>query len=491
MSAHWSTSVITPEALLSGSRRWTLRLILAVLACGAYPSVAEDWLHTVRPGDTFWSLCLELTNEPGCWQKLPQYNSQVRNPRALPQGSQIKIPVEWLKAPPAPASVELVRGEAKLIRQGSRKRIQPGQALDAGDTYLQTEADVEEIELRAGEILNMGDKIVTGEGNVLLRFADNSSFLIKSNSELLLERLSAHQQTGMVDTHMRLNYGSGRAKVNSRNGKTRYQISTPAAIAAARGTDFSVSAGPASTNGPAVLTNEVLEGTVAIVSTVGEQAVQEGYGTVAEANKAPLPPVKLLAAPDLNLDQTTELPFTLNWPDVSGAKGYNIDVYEGNGTSNLFKSVRSTNSNVDFPALTSNTYTFVVRAIDQLGLKGLEAIASTKATVQLATPNLLQERVLVNGTSVSISWPEVENATSYRVQVATDKQFENMVKEVETSEPAVSLELPEGQVYYSRIQAIYPHHGASAFSGTQKFSSKVRDLWLILLQAIGILAVVI
>ncbi|MFK8019893.1 MAG: FecR domain-containing protein [Pseudomonadales bacterium] len=467
---------------------------MLILVASPFAAVAEDWLHTVRPGDTYWSLCLELTNQAGCWQTLPDYNPQVTNPRALPQGSQIKIPVEWLKAPPVPASVEIVRGDALLLRNNkSGKRIQPGSTLNEGDNYLQTApGTAEEIELRAGVQLYMGDKIITREGNVLLRFADNSSFLVKANSELLLERLSAHGQTGMVDTHMRLNYGSGRAKVNSRNGKSRYRISTPAAIAAARGTDFSISANTdESGEGNSLLRNEVLEGEVAISSTEGSQAVKQGFGTVAKQGEAPLAPVKLLPAANLDLNTSTELPFTLQWSAVDGAEAYTVDVFSGEPKAELLQAFRTENTETRFDGLMAGNYTFVVRAIDTLGLRGLEASASTEATVLLATPNLPKENIILDGGSVHIDWPAIEGATAYRTQFSTDSDFASVLEEVESSETAVDVELPEGTKYYVRVQAVYPHYGASEFSAIHSFSSKTRDLWLIILQALGILAIVI
>ncbi len=394
-----------------------------------------------------------------------------------------------------PASVEIVRGDAVLLRNGKTgKRIQPGSTLGEGDNYLQTApAKAEEIELRAGVQLYMGDKIITREGNVLLRFADDSSFLVKANSELLLERLSAHGQTGMVDTHMRLNFGRGRAKVNSRNGKSRYRISTPGAIAAARGTDFSISANTDdSDSGRQLLRNEVLEGEVAISSPQGSQAVKQGFGTIAKQGEAPLAPVKLLSAPTLNVGELTELPFTLAWSVVDGAEAYTVDVFNGQAqTTELLQAFRTESNEARFDELMTGNYTFVVRAIDKLGLRGLEASASTKAEVSLATPNLPKENIILNNETVHIDWPAVEGASAYRTQFSTDRTFAIVEKEVESSEPVVDVVLPEGSKYYVRIQAIYPHYGASDFSAIHSFSSKTRDLWLIILQALGILAIVI
>ncbi len=459
----------------------------------AAPSVAEDWLHTVRPGDSFWSICAELVDEPLCWQKLPGHNPQVSNPRQLPPGSQVKIPVEWLKAPPVPAAVEFVRGQAFLERRsGERKRVQPGAALGEGETYLSTRnQDMNRIALTAGEQLYMGDRIITSDGSVLLRFADNSSFLVRANSELVLARLSAHGQTGMIDTHMRLNRGSGRAKVNSRDGKSRFRISTPAAIAAARGTEFSISAEGGENGTGSILRNEVLEGTVDVSAAGDVQAVGAGFGTIAEQGQPPRPPVKLLAATELNIAETVDLPFTLSWTPVENAQTYLVDVFSGSTTEQLLRSSDTTRQQVHFADLPAGAYTFVVRAVDAIGLKGMPAQQSVQASLTLATPNLAAEGIMVDGEQVTIEWPAVENAESYKVQVSRDSNFSDIVEEISVNVASTSLQLPEGQQYFTRVQAIYPAYGAGEFSAVQAFSSEVRDLWLIILQSLGILAVVL
>ncbi len=479
-------------APLLQSARSALLTAIALLILPT-PSVAEDWLHTVRPGDSFWTICAELVEEPLCWQKLPGHNPEVGDPRQLPPGSQVKIPVEWLKAPPVPAAVEFVRGEAFLERRsGQRKRVQPGTQLRDGENYLSARnPDLNRIPLLAGEQLYMGDRIITSDGSVLLRFADDSSFLVRANSELVLERLSAHGQTGMIDTHMRLNRGSGRAKVNSRNGKSRYRISTPAAIAAARGTEFSISADGSVNGVGGVLRNEVLEGVVEVSAAGASQAVGAGYGTIAENGKAPLPPVKLLAAPELEIAESIDLPFTLNWSAVENAQKYLLDVYSGETTEQLLRASSTDKLQAHFNDLPAGTYTFVVRAVDSIGLKGLPAQQSVKATVALATPNLVAENILVQGSQVSISWPEVEYAESYIVQVSHDRSFTDIVEEVSVESNSTMLSLPEGKQYFTRVQAVYPSYGSGEFSAIQTFSSKVRDLWLIILQSLGILAVVL
>jgi hypothetical protein len=442
-------------------------LTAAALGAGS-TAIADDWLHSVRPGDTIWDLCLELTEEPNCWQKLPRLNPHVVNVRQMPPGSTIKIPVEWLKNPPVPAEVEYVQGQAILYRSDTNAA--------AG--------------LTAGDKLHMGDRIATTEGTVLLRFADGSTFLLKTNSEVTLERLSAHGETGMVDTHIKLQHGTGRAKVQKRDGKTRYKISTPTAIATARGTEYSVTA-----DGEAVSRSEVLEGIVGVESTSqsGEQGVKQGFGTRVEKGKPAEAPRKLLPAPTIDMAAETGIPFTLQWSAVPGAVSYNIDVYQGEGAGRLLKTLTSKDNKVDFLKLDDDQYRFAIRAVDEIGLRGIEASASTKAKALLQAPVLTRDDISFasNSNGTTLSWPAVAHARAYLLEISDTEDFSNIVIREELSAPAYDGDLPGKGTYYVRLKTLYPEDRSSAFNTPTVFNNETHSWWWIGLQTIAVLAVVL
>lgn len=443
-----------------------LSAVIAAFAITTVPAFADDWLHSVRPGDTIWDLCLELTEEPLCWQKLPRLNPEVVNVRRMPPGSQIKIPVEWLKNPPVPAEVEYVQGQASVYREDE---------ITAG-------------ELKAGDKLNMGDRISTTQGTVLLRFADGSSFLLKTNSEVVLERLSAHGETGMVDTHIKLHHGTGRAKVKKRNGSTRYKISTPTAIATARGTEYSVSS-----DGSLVSRSEVLEGIIGVESTAssGAQAVNQGYGTLVEKGKPAEAPRKLLPAVKIDLPVTTPIPFTLHWQALDKAQQYNVDIYQGVGTGRLLRTETTTTNSLDLLALSDDHYRFAIRAIDDVGLKGIEASASTDAKTQLSAPILLAENIVVKNDNMSLTWPALDHVKSYQVQVSKKADFSSTIFEDSVTQAQFEGTLPNTGTYYVRIRSHYSDDRNSDFSETAAFNNDARNLWLLGLQALAMLAVIL
>ena len=89
----------------------------------------------------------------------------------------------------------------------------------------------------------------------------------------------------MVDTRIRLNIGRVNTRVEKQQPDSHYEITTPAAITAVRGTDFRLS-----TDDEQISRTEVTEGFVAVSAGVFEKNLQHGYGIVAEKDK-PLPEI--------------------------------------------------------------------------------------------------------------------------------------------------------------------------------------------------------
>lgn len=134
----------------------------------------------------------------------------------------MRTPFEWLKIQPA---------SARLVQ--SQDDLQNWRADGTAHTA----------ENKA--VLNLGPRLKTGaDGFAIIEFTDGSRVRIRAQSELALDGLSAYGKTGMVDWKRRLN--SGRVEnmmTKKRLNPSRYEISTPTAIAAVRGTEFRVGAG--------------------------------------------------------------------------------------------------------------------------------------------------------------------------------------------------------------------------------------------------------
>jgi ferric-dicitrate binding protein FerR (iron transport regulator) len=145
--------------------------------------------------------------------------------------------------------------------------------------------------VQEGQVFSAGDRLKTGENSTLqLALADGSSIALGADSDLTLAQLSSGAE-GSV-TLLSLASGLLDAIVQKLKLGSRFEIQTPTAVAAVKGTDFEVSGAD---TGSAV--------------TVNEGVVQ--FGDAGRQNFEPIRPMqrgyfqggRLLAAADLSPDQ--------------------------------------------------------------------------------------------------------------------------------------------------------------------------------------------
>ncbi|MGI9286315.1 MAG: FecR domain-containing protein [Pseudomonadales bacterium] len=438
-------------------------LVLASAAANA-----DDWLYTIKPGDTLWDVCANYVTalKPQCIAKLHVYNTQITNKRKLTPGMQIKIPVTLLKYPPKSAVVEFTQGDAFLVRPG----------------LAQKET------LKAGTALIIGSKVITESGSVLMRFADESTLLLKPNSEILMDKLSAHGEYGMVDTYIHLNRGNAALKVKPKSKEARFRINTPSAVAAVRGTEFRISSDPATNN---TMRNEVLLGEVAVSAQAVVQAIKKGFGTLAEQGKAPLPPRKLLAAPTVNVQTPLSLPYTLSWSALDGAVNYVLDIFKCDSTDKLLQSFVLDNNSHRLTDLDDGNYTLSVRGVDEVGLQGLDAILSFIKENLLPAPRIDPMAINPVANQLHISWPPVAGAKGYRVDVGSDAQFNQLIYSTVVKEHSVSAPLFIRHHYFVRAQTIDRHGRLSVPGPVTQWTNKTVELWLALAAVIAALLLVL
>ena len=287
---------------------WTARIFilsgfasLALLA--ATDAQGQEWLYTVRPGDNLWNITTDYLTRMDYWPKLQALN-QVADPERLPPGMKLRIPIAWLKRLPATAQVLNVQGQAQAVIADTNRTIpvEPGLYLQSGDA------------LRTGP-----------DSNVTLEFGDGSRLLLQADSQLSMDTLSAYGQTRVVDTHLSLQQGRVESQVTPRPASgPRYEIWTPAAASAVRGTHYRLGMDPATATARA----EVLEGAVAFQGRRKSRTVAKGFGALAETGKPPAPPVPLLTPPNVaDLPPVvTRVPIQLGFPALQGAVAYRAQI---------------------------------------------------------------------------------------------------------------------------------------------------------------------
>jgi LysM repeat protein len=356
-------------------------LFFLMLVSVLQPVNAADWQYTMRPGDTLWSVCKEYTKEPGCWQKLGPLNNIGRD-RAIPPGTRIRIPANWLKVPAATATIVFVQGDVSFQRP-----------------------DEMETPASEGVELTIGSKLITGNGSVSLSFADGSSMVLEPNSQLELDTLSNFELNGMVDSTVRLNRGTVKTRVIKREPRSHFRTITPSALAAVRGTEYRVNVVSSEQQKQSTLV-EVYEGLVDVGADKVTFPVPATFGIVAKQGETLQEPVKLLDKPELIgfeeqqiilIDDTRKRLSSpsIQWQEEPLAAGYQLNILadqQGKAkTEKLITSYRTEANTVTIKDLAQGCYQLSLRAIDKLGLHGLAAQKRLCLTQQIALPPEVEE----------------------------------------------------------------------------------------------------
>lgn len=410
-------------------REWARSAIALLLFGFACVVAAGDWTYRVRPGDTLWDFSAAHLKSGYRWQQLQAHN-RIADPYRLPPGSTLQVPITWLRAEPASAKVVAVHGSATMQAPG-----RPPALAAAG------------MRLPAGALIETDP-----QASLTLQFADGSRLLLHAGSRLRLDRLSSFGGGAMVDTQLRLQRGriTNTVRKLPSGGAAKFQVETPNATTAVRGTVFRVDAGDRGTHA------EVLEGSVAVSNGQRRALVSRGYGTAVPAGAgSAIRAVKLLSAPDLSALpklQRTSRP-DLAWPAVDGASEYRVQVSATPDFASLLVDSAYPGAKAALPTLDDGDYAVRVRAIDAGGLEGRDAVA--RFSVQGAPEPPYAIAPVADSTTGNprpeFRWSGVPDARDYLVEIATDNRFAHPVaaaRELRGTEFRPDRPLAPGQYYW-------------------------------------------
>lgn len=410
--------------------------LLMVLALSQANTVIADtkqtiWQYSVRPGDTLIALGRQHLINPSDWKLIQELN-HVKNPYRLQAGSVLQIPLALVKSGPANAEVIFVSGDVSW--QVSANQYDP---------------------LAVGQLLGPGAKVISKENSkAVIKFADETTTQLDSNSVLVLDALSLYSGGAMVDTKLRLQRGSAETHANPKKTKgSRMQIITPSAVAAVRGTRFRVEAGEQD------MTQGTLEGKVAVLAANQEVFVNQGYGTRAEKGKPPAKPVVLLPAADTSQlpQQITALPATFDLPDMQGAKAWVAKVATDAAFNQINTELETSSQQLPFNDLPDGQLFLMLKAKDAQGIAGYDA---THAFIVNARPfqpayNQPASGEVVREAQPTLQWTAVDGANSYWLEVAGDASFNQLQinKRLQDTRFQFQEPLAPGQ-YYWRVRSV-------------------------------------
>ena len=420
--------------------RLRLRLFLtgAVLACmglGAWAQGQALTAYTVQPGDHPWNIAQRYLLSPALAGQLARLNG-IRNDRRIPPGTVLRIPLPWIRLEASQARLVTLHGDVQIATPDGRTR-----AATEGETW------------EPGTTLRTG-----AQSTARLEFTDGSQALVRQLSHV---RLLQAQRPVLGEGHqvqIDLVRGALENLVKPVSGPGgRFEIRTPAAVAAVRGTQFRVQATDARTH------TEVLQGDVLVRNDGGQTSAVAGTGSVAALGASPTAASRLPDAPDLaGLPQRVErLPVDWPIPPVAGGTAYRTQLAPSAQFELLFSDELSTAPRMRILAAPDGDHVLRVRTVDAQGLEGPATERRVEIFTQPAAPFLIEP---ARDTQTLLPqplmrWAQVGAGAHYRLQIfaATAPDTQPLEDQIITTGPQARprIDLPPG-LYRWRVATIDP-----------------------------------
>ena len=473
------------------SNRLAQLILIILIASCSFQANAEDWVYTVRPGDTLWDLCLEYTTEKACWQKVGPYNG-VDYPPSLAPGTRINFPSAWLKQQPVSAEIIFVRGEVFVEGIEPQDKLSLG-SMTLGEASISDLRQQQEPQTKAtpGMTLLLGVRVSTGKASTAsLKFADGSILILEEGSEIVLDLLSQHGSTGMVDSRIRLLRGSARSKVREQQPRSKFSVSSPSAVAAVRGTEFSLAIAPQT---ELASLSSVFEGKVEIQQIRSEEPTEpaesltlaKGYGIRVHRDQ-PLPsPIPLLPAPELIEQKIVSLPLTLEWQAVVDATSYQLQLFQAE-QENLITTLATTLPSISVPNLDHGCYRGRLSAIDKNDLLGmprtLKFCAERPPTIPSITLAEFKHKEL------KLAWHAEPLAHATRIELYSDKDMQKPIYRETVSGNSVEYSLEKQKTIYARVCSLGRYGLEGGCVQTERLGKHSRAWQVLVVFLVGTLA---
>ena len=298
--------------------------------------------YAVRKGDTLINLGNRYLLRSETY-KIVQRQNRISNPFAMPVGKILVIPRNLLKYRPATAKLVSVRG-----------RVLAGEA-----------------QASVGQVLNEGAAIRTTESSfATLLLDDGSRISLPSNTDIRIRRLRSYVLGGSLDYDFDVVKGGMQSAVTKhKSADDRYQVRTPKAVSAVRGTDFQSRYDPAADKDFA----EVLEGALAVdagPSKANDLPAGNGLALIpggAVIREALLPPPTLIEPGRLQAD--SQVSFVANSTSLVG--GFRITIAADAGFIDQVADLVIGNDKATFESIGNGNYFVRARAISENGIEGI------------------------------------------------------------------------------------------------------------------------
>jgi LysM repeat protein len=403
---------------------------------------------TVVKGDYLIAISERYLADPRQWMQIAKIN-KVKNPDIIFPGQMLIIPVELLRGIPIEGIVKFIRGNA----------------------------DVQEKEGAEWKKLFLNDRIVEGsslrtqkESEVEIQFKNGDSWDQRSDSTANVT--SARQKGDFALHKLFLRIGKSITTIKKATGReSRFEIDTPSAVCAAKGTEFRTSVDEYEAT-----RSEVLEGTIDIEAYDQRLSINEGEGVLVKKGEPPQKPRKLLLPPQvLNIRAIYKrLPLELAFQKIEGAISYRVVLARDREIRDVLKEmVIQPDDMFTFSQLDEGTYYLQTQSIDSIGLEGLSSqpieinIRVNPVPPFIQTPiegGEYREKTLL------CKWLQVKDAVVYNLQIAEDAKFNTVVQDrSDIQDTEYKIEVPDYKDYYFRVSSVAKDRFEGEWSDTIRF----------------------
>ena len=389
-------------------RALQLAAIGLTMAAAAVSAGEPVFTHVVTREETLIALSRRLLADPRQWPQLQQHN-RIADARRIPVGTVLKIPVRLLATEPVPARVLSASGEV---------------------------SGPQGVAVAAGQALPQGARLQAGDGGqATLQLVDGTVLRLRAGSAVQVETSRRLPGSGGALSGVKVEDGQVEVQAQKRPGAGApgFQISTPQGLLGVRGTEFRVSVDARAET----TRNEVLEGQVMTEGRDGRagRSVAAGFGVVVDRSGTVTPPVRLLAPPDVSawpaLQERVLVRFPIRPQPAVVAYRAQVAAAADPAFERVLQDVRSTGAELRLVDLPDGDYRIRVRAEDAQGLQGRDALHlfTLKARPEPPLPAGPGPKAVVSGARLDLAWASVDEARSYRLQLARDEAMREPLRD--------------------------------------------------------------
>jgi hypothetical protein len=259
----------------------------------------ETVSYTMRKGDSLYALSERYFLRRDDYRPVQRLN-RIANPRRIPVGKVIAIPVGLLRGEALRARLIAARGTVTVRRAGQDLPVTPGMALEIG-TSLETGTN----------------------GLLTIELPNGSRTTLPTRSRLLIRQLRRFELGGAIDYDLEVGAGKAETEATPTGGKGNFRVRTPRAVSAVRGTRFRVGYDAAERSSA-----EVLEGVVAVAAGKAPGSdVTQGFGAWITnsgqiVGETLLAPVELADPGKVQIEPLVDLQFAV----APGVSAYHVQI---------------------------------------------------------------------------------------------------------------------------------------------------------------------